>query len=236
MDELTSVLSQVRDEPVPRLVPLGAPVSASHVILLASSFDPLTVGHVALAEAASSSAHLTLLVYSPRTLPKDGEPEPPLLAERERLEVVRRFCAGRPWAVPAVASHGLLVEQVVAARRAFPGAAVDLAAGSDKVLQLLDPRWYDEPDRVLHDLLSATTVRYAVRAGDEGLVERSLDRPENRPFAGSFERLPVDPAAAAVSARDVRDRVRRGRPFEHLVPPESVPALRRALERRPGSD
>ena len=36
---------------------------------------------------------------------------------------------------------------------------------------------------------------------------------------------------SAVSARDVRGRARSGQPFEHLVPPEVIPAIRHALER-----
>lgn len=231
VDDLPNLLERLRRETRPRLAVLGPRPAARRVTLLASSFDPLTLGHVALASAVSSTPEPSLLVYSPRTLPKEGEAEPPMLPELDRLEVIRRFCEMRRWAMPAICSHGLLGDQVAAAREALPGTRVDLALGSDKAVQLLDPAWYEDRERVLGDLLSSSLVRYAVRSGDEGRVEAELRRPENRAYAGAFERLELDPEAAAVSAREVRRRARGGEPFEHLVPPESVPAIGRALER-----
>src|ERR671919_652014 len=63
----------------PRLEVLGpAPPAAGSVGLVAGSFDPMTAAHAALAEALDTE--LTLLVWSPATLPKAVGPGGDLLA------------------------------------------------------------------------------------------------------------------------------------------------------------
>jgi nicotinamide-nucleotide adenylyltransferase len=222
-----SLLARLREAGAPVMVlledPAGEPAS---VALVPGSFDPLTVGHAALSEAAAAREDLVVLVYSARTLPKEGPGAgAPLLGEADRLEVLRRFCRGRLGMVPGVCSHGLLADQVAAAAARFPGARLTLVVGSDKVLQLLDPRWYGDRDAALEGLFARAEVRFAVRAGEEGAVEEALARPENRRWRGRFSRLEVPPEVAAVSSRAVRELLRRGEDVRGLVPPEVHPFL-----------
>ncbi len=135
------------------------------------------------------------------------------------------FARGRRGILPALASHGLLLEQAEAARRRFPRARLLLAMGSDKALQILDPTWYPDPEAALSRLFGLAGVLYADRWDEEGLVERTLARPENRRWRASFERLPIPPDVAAVSSRDVRERLTRGEDVRPLVPPQVVPFL-----------
>ncbi|HXF73868.1 MAG TPA: adenylyltransferase/cytidyltransferase family protein [Actinomycetota bacterium] len=235
-----SVLEELRGAERPALVLLGAPAAGpgeaalegaavpGTVAILSGSFDPPTVGHLALAEAAAAEADLVLLVYSARTLPKDPGAPPPLLPEEARVEALRALAAGRPWLRAALCSHGLLAEQARAAADRFPGARLLLAMGSDKALQLLDPRWYEDRDRTLDELFALAEVRYAVRAGDEGRVEAALAEPANARWRGRFRRLELPPGAAPVSSRAVREALRGGRPVGALVPPEVLPVLERA--------
>lgn len=197
------------------------------VALLSGSFDPMTVAHAQLAEAARARAGLVVLVYSVRTLAKEGPAPPPLLPERDRLDVLMRFCRARDGIIMGLCSHGLLAEHVTAARERFPGSELFLVMGSDKVLQVLDPKWYEDRERVLRDLFGAAGVLYAVRAGDEGRVEEALARPENERWRGRFAALEVDPTAAAVSSRLVREELRQGRAVRHLVPAEAHHVLER---------
>lgn len=195
----------------------GAPVS---VALVAGSFDPPTVAHVALAEAAAERADLVVLAYSVRTLPKEGGAPPPLLTEEERVRSLARICEMRARLVAGVCSQGLLADQVAAASERFPGASLELVMGSDKALQLLDPRWYEDRDRALDDLFARARVSFAVRAGDEGRVEEALARPENSRWSARFERLDVARDVAGISSRLVRDRVATGGDVRGLVPEE----------------
>jgi len=198
------------------------------VALLSGSFDPPTVGHVGLAEAAAEGSELVVLVYSVRTLPKEGATSPPLLSEQERVQALEVLCGGGSRRLAAaVCSHGLLLDQAAAAALRFPGAVLHVVVGSDKALQMLDPRWYDDRDGALERLFALADVRYAVRGGDEGAVEAALELPENTRWRGRFRRLEIAPEISAVSSRYVRDRVRAGGDVTDLVPPEVLSYLSR---------
>jgi cytidyltransferase-like protein len=206
------------------LVPAGSPRA---VALLPGSFDPPTVGHLALAEAAARAVDLVLLVYATAPLPKAPGASPALLDEPSRIEAIGRLARTRPGLGAAVASHGLLVDQVEAARDALPGSRIVLAVGSDKLLQVLDPAWYEDRDAALRRLFDRAVVRYAVRGPDEDLILRALADPANAPWAGSIGRLDLLGGVEEVSSSLVRERLRRGEPVDRLVPPEVLPLLPR---------
>ena len=160
-----------------------------------------------------------------------------MLEESIRLEVVERFCLTRRGFVLGLCSHALLADQVVAARTRFPGAELDLTMGSDKVVQLLDPKWYPNRarDAVLDALFVGARILYAARQGEEEVVRETLQRKENERWAGRIDRLDqVPPEVAAISSRSVRRRFRRGEEISHLVPPE-VQRLLAHLDRYGGT-
>lgn len=227
MVTIDPLLQELREAPQPvlRLRAERSGPDPGVVALLSGSFDPLTVGHAALAEAARSQAELVLLVYSVRTLPKEADTAEPLLSEDERLAVLEAFCESRPGVEPALCSHGLLAEQVEAAAARFPASDLMLVVGSDKVVQLLDPSWYEERQRTLGPLFARASVLFAVRAGDEGVVEALLERPANAAWRHRFHPLVVDADAASVSSRLVREELAAGRSVGHLVPAESMALL-----------
>jgi nicotinic acid mononucleotide adenylyltransferase len=219
------LLERARAAPDGRLVSDAPFPAAERVALLPASFDPLTVGHAALADAALRERSAVVLLYSVRTLPKEGEAGAPLLAEIDRVRSMEAFVAGRPGALVAVTSASLLVDQAEAAAVAFPGAAVQVLAGSDKVVQLVDPRWYDDVDAALARLFAAAVVRYAVRGGDDPVELRRL----GARWPGRLVPIDVDPGVTDVSSRDVRERHRRGDDVSELVPPEIRPFLTSAV-------
>jgi len=222
---LPEVLAALRSAEEPRLVvlPESAGSSPDSVALVSGSFDPITVAHAALADAGRARAAVVVLVYSARTLPKEvGSPEP-LLSEDRRIEALQRFCRARPGTFLGLCSHGLLADQVTAARERFPTARLMVLMGSDKVLQLLDPKWYGDRDRSLRRLFDQAEVLYALREGDEETVARALGAPENRPWLEKLSGLDVGRDVASVSSRMVRDLVRRGVDVTGLVPTEVLP-------------
>jgi nicotinamide-nucleotide adenylyltransferase len=226
---LDSLLQELREAPQPVLrlrAELPGP-DPRVVALLSGSFDPLTIGHVALAEAALNHANLVLLVYSVRTQPKEAGVPGPLLAEYERLAVLEAFCEVRPGIEPALCSHGLLAEQVEAAAARFPASDVALVMGSDKVRQLLDPRWYEDRERALGTLFLRAEVFYAVRSQDEGVVQELLEQPQNRRWRERFVRLDVPPDVVSVSSRGVRERLAAGEGVAQFVPTEAAVLLQR---------
>jgi nicotinic acid mononucleotide adenylyltransferase len=222
-------VEELRGADHPTLLVAGNPGVPRSVALLAGSFDPMTIAHSALADAAAERAELVLLVYSVRTLPKEGVLPPPLLSERDRLRSLEAFARGRPRIVPALASHGLLAEQAEAARSRFPRSDLFLVMGSDKALQVLDPKWYEDRDRSIARLFGHASVLFADRSGEEGLVDEVLARPENGRWRSSFERLAIRPALAPVSSRQVRERLARGEDVRPMVPIEVQPFIERSL-------
>jgi nicotinamide-nucleotide adenylyltransferase len=221
-------VEELRRADRPTLLVPGNPGEPRSVAMLAGSFDPMTIAHAALADAAAERAEVVLLVHSVRTLPKEGVTSPPLLSEPDRLRSLEAFGRGRPRIVPALASHGLLVEQAEAARSRFPRSELFLVMGSDKALQLLDPKWYEDRDRSLARLFGHAHVLFADRSGEEGLVDGALARPENARWRSSFERLAIRPALAPVSSRQVRERLARGEDVLPLVPIEVHPFIERS--------
>jgi nicotinamide-nucleotide adenylyltransferase len=222
---LPTVLEQLRGTSQPTLI-LLPPLqdTPASVALLAGSFDPLTVGHAAMAGAAAELAELVVLVYSARTLAKEGLPPPALLDELDRVRALERFCASHGYAA-GLCSHGLLVDQVRAADRLVPSAELTLVMGSDKLLQLLDPRWYDDVDAALDPLFHRATVAFAMRAGDEAAVADALARPRHARWAARIRLLEIPAAVAAVASRGVRERIARGEDVSQLVPEEFLGLL-----------
>jgi nicotinamide-nucleotide adenylyltransferase len=220
VDDLASTLVALREADRPSLVIPRAPPRPSRVGLLSGSFDPLTMGHTALAEAARSRVDLVVLSYSVRTLPKEAGSSEQLLPEGRRIRAVHRFCSSRPGFVLGLASHGLLSDQVSAVAGRFPDAEVFLIMGSDKIVQLIDPRWYEDAEAALSELFTRARVLYGVRTGDAPPIERVLEDPIAGRWAGRFERLPIRADAGAISSRLVRARYRRGEDIHDLVPPE----------------
>jgi nicotinic acid mononucleotide adenylyltransferase len=201
-----------------------APVP-DRVALVPGSYDPMTIAHAALAAAASAWADVVVMLYSVRTVAKADGVEAPLLAEADRIRSLEAFCGSRPDTVPGLCSHGLLVDHVRAARDRYPRAELGLVIGSDKLLQLLDPIWYDDREAVLDELLGHASVMFAVREGEAADVAEALADPANRPWRHRVAPVDISPAVAAVSSSRVRSLLRTRQDVRPLVPPEVLPFL-----------
>lgn len=96
------------------------------------SFDPLTVGHLAVADAAFAQCHLDGLdlVISEVALGKSSHHHP----LEERVALIERTTLDRPWLRVVVTHHRLLADIA-------EGYDV-LVVGADKWVQVLDPAFY----------------------------------------------------------------------------------------------
>jgi nicotinic acid mononucleotide adenylyltransferase len=199
--------------------------------LLAGTFNPFTRAHAALAVAGHrAGCRLVVLAMAPVSLAKEGlERAHPV----DRLDWVAAWARRHPWAVPAVASHPLLVDMAEALARAT-GAEVALLLGADKAAQLVEPRWYDDPAAALARLDRAARLLIAERAGhptpDLPLRAASLptagwvpERSATQARAAAARGLPLDGLVPAVVAR----RVERTAAY---LPGGSYPARIRALD------
>jgi nicotinamide-nucleotide adenylyltransferase len=199
------------------------PGSPSVVGLVPGSFDPPTVAHAALARGLEDlGCELVLYVWSVHTLPKEtaagGEPTPPLLEDDERLACLEAVVGEGPGRGLALASHGLLAQQAEAAAQVFPAARLILGVGSDKVLQLLDPRWYEDRAAALDHLTGLASIAYAHRSGDDEVLVRALSEPSNARWRSAFVELALEPGIASISSRWVRSELRSGRDPSEALP------------------
>ncbi len=97
------------------------------------SFDPPTIAHVAIAEAAVRAGALTRLdlAISRVTLGKDADAQAPL---DDRRAFVERLGVSRPW-LRVVVTDAQLITEIAADYDV-------VVMGADKWAQVLDPAWY----------------------------------------------------------------------------------------------
>jgi predicted RNA-binding protein with PIN domain len=156
------------------------------------TFNPPTVAHLAIAEAAVRAAHLDRidLALSNVALGKEGGAHSGVA---ERAAAIRRAARSRPWLDVAVTDAQLIAD--------IASGYDVVVMGADKWAQVRDPAWYGgDPTARDAALASLPRVLVAPRPGFE--------------VAGA-ETLDVDPEVAHVSST----RARSGE--HHLVVPDS---------------
>lgn len=194
-----------------------APAATRQVGILGGTFDPIHLGHLALARAAQAALGLDEIVFVPAGLP------PHKLGSRitpadDRLAMVELAVEGEPrWSVSRIEidrpgpSYTIdtvesLLGEAAAARQPLE---LTLILSVESFADL--PTWHD-PAR----LLGLARVAVAPRAGHPA---PTADWVRER-LPGLEGRIAVlDGPQLDVSASDIRARVAAGRPITRLVPP-----------------
>jgi hypothetical protein len=114
--------------------PNGRTAPQVRVGVYPGTFNPPTVAHLAIAEAALTQARLSRvdLVISQVALGKEHVDRP---TPDERLEVLRTIASTRPW-LGARTTPDQLISDIA-------GDADAVILGSDKWAQMVDPAWYE---------------------------------------------------------------------------------------------
>ncbi|HEU5347753.1 MAG TPA: hypothetical protein VFU63_03985, partial [Ktedonobacterales bacterium] len=153
---------------------------AARVGLFAGSFNPLTRAHVVLVNAALRSAGLDTVIWVCAAASVDKE-----RVERaslvDRLAQMRAFIMGRRHDTLVLLNRGLYVDEAYMIRGLLPPSAeLLIIVGFDKIMQIFDPRYYDDRDAALRELFSLAHLLVAPR-GDYGAdaLAALLARPEN---------------------------------------------------------
>jgi nicotinic acid mononucleotide adenylyltransferase len=203
-------LNQLEPEAPPKaLVVPGSPQPCENILVFSGSFNPPTTAHLALLKQAQQFArqHEPMFVYaafSTHTTDKEAVERPLLL---DRILLLKRLLQTRlPHAGIILFNRGLYIEQAQAIRTSFPRVKrIFFLVGFDKIVQILDPRYYDDRDRVLSALFKLAVLLVAPRgnAGEQELADL-LRQPENQRFARFIHALPFDPAYRLVSSTHVR--------------------------------
>ena len=204
------------------LVVPGSPQPRENILVFSGSFNPPTTAHLALLKQAQRFARqhepMSLYVaFSTHTTDKEAVERPLLL---DRVMLLKRLLHTRlPHAGILLLNRGLYIEQAEAIHTSFSHVRrIFFLMGFDKIVQILDPHYYDDRDRALLALFKLATLLVAPRgsAGEQELADL-LRQPENKRFAGFIQSLPFDPAYRAISSTHVRQE---GNKALHNVPQE----------------
>lgn len=194
--------------------------------LLCGSFNPLTLAHTELAERARMVARLDLMFF---TLAKItvGKEHVTGLSLIDRLLLLSFYAQRHARLGVALVNRGLYFEQAQAVRSVF-GNQVELCfvVGMDKLLQILDPKYYQDRDAALQQFFALTSLVVANR-GEMARAEfdRVLDRPENRSYRSRIQFCPLSEAVADLSATVVRKELAEGKIQKRFVPEETMAFL-----------
>ncbi|MGE3912148.1 MAG: hypothetical protein AB7K36_22500 [Chloroflexota bacterium] len=207
-------------EPAARQLVGARPASGARLGLLAGSFNPPTVAHQILAEAGLAAGGLDHVWYTLSTRTVDKEMVSGALLEDRLLLLDLLTEVDQRLGVLAL-NRGLYVDQAKIVRAAYPelGALV-MMVGFDKIVQIFDPRYYDDRDAALDELFGLATFLVAPRGDDEApALAALLDQPQNRRFAGAVQPLDLPPAVREVASSTVRSDLADGSQLDESVPP-----------------
>ena len=208
-------------KPQALIVP-GSPLPEGGIIVFPGSFNPPTSAHLAMLKQARHFAHLhgNMEVYaalSKHIVDKEAVERPLLLDRIILLDTVLRHHLRHTGIM--LFNRGLYVEQAEGVRANFPQVTkLYFLIGFDKIVQILDPHYYEDRDAALHELFALADLLVAPRgAAGPAELTRLLDRPENRQFAPHIHALPLNAAYRDVSSTHIRQNLEA---HEQEVPPE----------------
>jgi nicotinamide-nucleotide adenylyltransferase len=225
-----------------RLRPQGEPWAAvtpksrelrGNCIVFPGSFNPPTLAHLAMLREARAYAERhdggrwqVYAALSRQIVDKEAVERMTLL---DRVLLLERVLASHvKHAGIVLLNRGLYVEQAQGIRAAFPQVRrLFFLVGFDKIVQILDPRYYTERDSALRELFALAQLLVAPRGNDgERELRELLARSENRPFASFIRPLPLEEryrnvsstearttAALDILPREARDFIQRTRPY-----------------------
>jgi len=180
--------------------------------ILPAAFNPPTRAHLALAQSALSTVDEVLFVL-PRGFPHKAYEDATF---DQRVQMLMAATASEPHYSIAASDRGLFIEIAGECREAYPSAARLLfICGRDAAERIV--AWdYGEPD-AFRRMLDQFELLVAARHGEYEPPAEIRD---------CVHALDVPTDIGPISATEVRDRLRRGAPWEQLVPGEIVPLVR----------
>ena len=195
-------------EPQALLVP-DSPVPRANIIVFPGSFNPPTNAHIALLQQARVFTHNYQPTYlyaaiSKRTVDKEEVERPTWLDRIDLLHTVLHTYLQDTGII--LFNRGLYVEQAQALRSSFLGVQrIFFLLGFDKIVQIFDPRYYENRDTSLMALFKLAELLVAPRGNDgEKELDALLHRPKNERFAPYVHSLPFDAQYRHMSSTLIR--------------------------------
>lgn len=210
LKRIQALLDQLNPDAEPQalLVP-GSPQPHANIVVFPGSFNPPTNAHIALLKQVGlfAHAHAPALLYaalSKCTVNKETVERPTLLDRIDLLETVLHRYVQHTGII--LFNRGLYVEQAQAIRTSFPDVQrIFFLIGFDKIVQIFDPRYYEDRDASLVALFHLAELLVAPRGNDgEQELHTLLHRPENERFAHYVHLLPLEVQYRNMSSTHIR--------------------------------
>lgn len=207
---IQTLLDQLHPEDAPQafIVP-GSPEPRDAIIVFPGSFNPPTKAHLALLKQAHHFAreHEPMYLYaaiSKHTVDKETVERPLLI---DRIHLLKTVLKRRlPHGGIMLFNRGLYVEEAEAIRNSFPKVKrILFLVGFDKIVQILDPHYYEDRDAALTELFKLAELLVVPRgdAGEHELAEL-LHQLQNERFARYIHTLPFNAQYRYVSSTRIR--------------------------------
>jgi nicotinate-nucleotide adenylyltransferase len=181
--------------------------------ILPGAFNPPTVAHLALARAALKSVDEVLFVV-PQVLPHKSFSGASL---SERIDLVLQAVGDDLPHSVAIANGGLYMDIVRECRTAYgDGPELWCLCGRDAAERIAG--WDYGVPGAFERMLDEFGLLVAARSGEYSAPESLRHRIRTLELNGTYDH---------VSATEVRERIARGEPWEHLVPERITAQVRR---------
>ena len=175
--------------------------------ILPGAFNPPTVAHCAIARSALKHVDEVVFVL-PRVFPHKVYEGASFEA---RVEMLRAIAANESAFSIAMADGGLFRSIAAEFREVYgPGARLSFLCGRDAAERILT--WDYRGETTPEEMLREFDLLVAARRGE-------LEAPLH--LGHAIERLDLLDDHDAVSSTEVRQRIARGEPWQHLVPDET---------------
>jgi nicotinate-nucleotide adenylyltransferase len=183
--------------------------------IFGGSFDPVHLGHLWIAEAATESLALDRLLWIPSAT-QPLKPDGPLAGNEQRLEMLRLAISGRfghevDDREIRRAGVSYSVDTIAELKQENFDADLFLIIGSDSLSSMR--RWH-QPER----LLSQVTLSVVQRGGEEPIDFSILQDLVDQDRIELFRRNVIEMPVIEISSSGIRKRVGQGSSIRHLVP------------------
>lgn len=183
--------------------------SVRRVAVFMGSFNPLTVAHTSAADAARAALRLDALIWGIAAISVNKERvERASLVDRV-VQITAHVGNTSPGGAVAVFRPGLYAGQSNAVRANLTSdAELWFLVGFDKVVQIFDPRYYQDREAALRELFGSTRLLVIPRGEHRAqALGDLLAREQNARYASAVRYLEVAPSLASISSSAVRKAV-----------------------------
>ena len=203
---------QTPNRPNVTLSKRAATPAATRLGVLGGAYNPITLAHLAVGEAAMLNFGIDEVLFLLPQVP----PHKTIFGAslEQRLEMMRLAAADVPHASVGISTHGLFVDMYEGLLDIYPQRPqVFFLTGRDAAERIL--AWhYDDVETVLKRMFESFQFIVCSRHGPFRLP----DDPRLKPYRDRIHSCPVPPQVDTISATEVRQRRERDLSIDDLVP------------------